>query len=327
MATQITIEKILSEYGRYYEQAGQNRNRLFRALMQAPETLEKLSTSVKTDDTIYRMANFQFEKLMQPFKKAFTPKGGVEFFPNEIRLRQIKVDLDLFPHDIEDSWLGFLGGDQVKDLTQFPIVRWIMEEYIANQVQEEKELDAVYKGVHDPNGTNPADTIDGIKVQLLKGAKADYPINVISGIGKFTESSIFEQLENYDEAIAELYTGKPLIHFVAQKWVRKFKQSKRMSGYYFIDGPDKIDDRIDFTNHTVVGLPSMNGTDDIFSTFKGNLIHVSKRNFGSANFDMQKHDRQVKILTDWWEGIGFACNQMVWTTTETVGVETSGSGS
>jgi hypothetical protein len=228
MATQVTIEKILSEYGRYYEQAGQNRNRLFRALMQAPETLEKLSTPIKTDDTIYRMANFQFEKLMQPFKKAFSPKGGVEFFPNEIRLRQIKVDLDLFPHDIEDSWLGFLGGDQVKDLTQWPIVRWIMEEYIANQVQEEKELDAVYKGVHDPDGTNPVDTIDGIKVQLLKGAKADYPINVISGIGKFTNESIFEQLEKYDEKIAELYTGKGQIDGLKNRTIksRQYRKSR-----------------------------------------------------------------------------------------------------
>jgi hypothetical protein len=320
--TDINIELILSEFGKYYEQAGQNRQRLFRALMQAPETLLKLSIPIKTKDTIYRMANFQFQKLMQPFQKAFTPQGGVKFFPNEIRLRQIKIDLDLFPHDIEDSWLGFLGGDSSRDLTSWPIVRWLMEEYIVNQVQEEKELDAIYKGVYNPAGTTPSDTMDGIKQQLLKGVNADYPINVIDGIGEFSEDTIFDQLEEYDEKISELYQGKPLVHYVAQKWVRKFQQAKRANGYYFIDGPNKIDASIDFTAHVVVGLPSMNGTNDIFTTFKDNLIHVTKRDFSLANFDMQKFDRQVKLLLDWWEAVGFACNQMVWTTSETVAGET-----
>ena len=328
MNTQITIERILTEFGRYYEQAGQNRQRLFRALMQAPETLQKLSTPIKTEDTIYRMANFKFQKLMQPFRKAFEPQGGVEFFPNEIRLRQVKVDADFFPHDIEDSWLGFFGGTDVKNLAEWPIVRWMMEEYIANQVAEEKELDVIYKGVWDETGNTPADTMDGIKVQLLKGATADYPINIIKGIGELDKIGIFDQLEAYDEQISELYTGKPLIHFVAQNLVRQFQKAKRANGYYMIDSPAKIDASIDFTAHLVVGLPSMNGTKDIFTTFKNNLVHVTKRSFGSANFDMQKHDRQVKVLTDWWEGVGFACNQMVWTTEETVAEtlsETSGS--
>jgi hypothetical protein len=60
--------------------------------------------------------------------------------------------------------------------------------------------------------------------------------------------------------IAELYTGKKLIHFVAQKWVRAFKSAKRANGYYFIDGASKINSEIDFTEHVVIGLPSMNGT-------------------------------------------------------------------
>jgi len=332
MATQITIERILAEYGRYYEQAGQNRNRLFRALMQPSVTLDKLSTQMKTEDTIFRMANFKFQRLMQPFRKQFEPQGGVEFFPNEIRLRQIKVDLDMYPHDIEDSWLGFLGGDSSRNLTDWPIVRWIMEEYIANQVQEEKELEVIYKGVYKPTGNSPIDTMDGIKQQLINGANADYPINVIDGIGAFDEATIFNQLEEYDKKLPPLYTGKPLIHFMSENNVRLFLTKKREKGFYFISSPNQIDASIDFTNHVVVGLPSMNETNDIFTTFRNNVIHVSKRSFGSANLDMQKYDRQVKILTDWWEGIGFACNQMVWTTRETLtpltpAPETSGSGS
>lgn len=323
MSTTFNTADIIKQYGDYYENSGQNLNRLKSALMQPSVTLEKCTTPMKTEDTIFKLANPVFTKLIQPFKKSFDPKGGVTFHPNEIRLRQIKVDTDLYPNDIEASWLGFLAGKD-KNLKDWPIVRWMMEVYILNQVQEDKELYAVYKGVYDENGTSPEDTMDGLRVQLINGAKNEkYPIHVIRGIGALNKSTILDQIEAYDDQISDLYTGKPVIHFMSQKWVKFLKRDKRSKGYYFINSPQEIDDTIDFTAHVVCGLPSMAGTNDLFSTFKENVLHLTKRGFSGASLDVQLHDRQVHILGDWWEGIGFACNQLVWTTAETVEQEDS----
>jgi len=57
---------------------------------------------------------------------------------------------------------------------------------------------------------------------------------------------------------------------------------------------------------------------------KENLIHVVKRrtDYDAARIDLQKDGRSVNMLADWWEGIGFGCNQLVWTTAETVGTTT-----
>lgn len=327
--TTFSVEDIVKEFRDYYLNSGQNLNRLKSALRQNSVTLEKFSTPILTRDTVYQMANPIFESIIQPFRKKFEPSGGVKFHPNEIRLRQIKVDLNLYPHDIEDNWLGFLAGDGSGDLKSWPITKWMMEEYIAKQVQEDKELHAVYKGKYKREGKKPEDTMDGLNEQLIKGANdPDYPIHVVHGIGELSKEKIFDQLESFDDAISELYNGKSVIHFMSPKWVKFFKRSKRANGFYFINSPNEINDGIDFTAHIVCGLPSMNGTDDIFATFKENILHLKKRGFNSANVSVQQHDREVHILGDWWEGVGFACNQLVWTTAETVNQasETSASG-
>jgi hypothetical protein len=326
----LTLDMIIQEFGDYYLNSGQNLSRLKEALRQPSVTLEQFGTRITTKDTVYQMANPIFQPLIQPFRKQFEPKGNVDFHPVEIRLQRVKVDNEMYPHDIEDTWLGFLSGDSSRSLQDWPVVKWYLEHYIAPQVKSDKELHAVYKGVYSAIGTTPSDTMDGLKIQLIRGANdAQYPINVIDGIDVFTESTIFDQLEKYDNKISELYKNVPLIHFVSPNWVRAFKTAKRANGFYYIESANEINDRIDFTNHIVVGLPSMSGTNDIFTTVKENLMHVVKRksDYDAANVDIQKSDRQVKLLCDWWEAIGFGCNQLVWTTTETVTEETSGSGS
>jgi len=318
----ITIEQILEEYGRYYENAGQNLTRLKRAFMQPGVSLQ-YATSIPTNDTIFKLANPLYQPVLQAFQRDFTPRGGVKFVPNPIELHPIKIDFPFYPTDIEASWLGFLAGDSSRTLESWPIVKYMLEEYLMNQAAEDKELNGVYKGIWKDPQTGVAglsiNCMDGLQKALRKGAQnPDCQINVIDGMGQLNEDTVFDQLEFYDKRIAELYTGKKLIHFVAQKWVRAFKTAKRANGYYFIDSQSKINSEIDFTEHIVIGLPSMNGTNDIFTTLKENILHLFKRDLNKIHVDIQKFDRQIKFLIHWWEAVGFACNAMVWTSRESI---------
>jgi hypothetical protein len=319
---ELSIEQILEEYGRYYEQAGQNLSRLKRAFMQPSETLQ-YATSIPTNDTIFKLANPLFQPVLQAFQRGFTPRGGVKFVPNPIELHPIKIDYKFYPTDIEGSWLGFLDGDSSRTIEKWPIVKYMLEEYLMNQAIEDKELNGVYKGIWQEPQEGVAglsmNSMDGLKKALKKGAEhEDCRVNVIEGMGELDETSIFDQLEFYDNKISELYNGKKLIHFVAQKWVRAFKTAKRANGYYFIDSASKINAEIDFTDRIVVGLPSMNGTKDIFTTMKSNMLHLRKRDLNRVYVDIQKQDREVKFLIHWWEATGFACNAMVWTSKESL---------
>jgi hypothetical protein len=80
----ITTAAIIAEYGAYYQDAGQNKKRILTMLSQGRQ-ITGLATPIKTDDTIFRLANATFRSLVQPFQKTFTQKGGVEIVPNEIR--------------------------------------------------------------------------------------------------------------------------------------------------------------------------------------------------------------------------------------------------
>ena len=331
MASTLTIQKLIDEYEKYYLDYGQNKGRLIRSLVQPAETVERYARRITTKETTYRMANYEFGSVIQPFTSNFTPISDIEFHPNEILLQEMKVNVSITPHDIEQGYLGFMAGDETRTLKEWPIVRWLLEYYIAEQIQADRELQLVYKGKKVIGGTTPETCMDGIKEQLIKGAAADYPINIISSNGGLKEVSIFDQIEAFDKQIPDLYVGKPVTIYVAPKWVREYRQAQRDRGIYQINvnSANEIDARIDFTNHRVVGLPSMVNTDDIWASVDNNLLWLTKREGNLSQSSIQLHHYNVDIMLDWWEALGFACNKMVWTTEETLKPlsQTSGSGS
>jgi hypothetical protein len=328
MASIVDIQKLASSFESYYLDYGQNKNRLIRSLVQPSVTVEKHAIQRKIRETVYRMANYEYGSVIQPFTPNFTPISSIEFFPNEIQLQEMKVNMSITPHEIEDGYLGFMDGDQTKTMSTWPIVRWLIEEYVTPKIQEDRELKLVYTGKKVVGGTTPESCMDGIKQQLIKGTTSDYPINTITGIGTLNETTIFDQIEAFDKQIPDLYVNKPVTIYVAEKWERAFRQAQRDKGIYQINvnGANQIDTMIDFTNHKVVGLPSMIGTDDMWASINNNLLWLTKREGNLAQASIQLHHYNVDILLDWWEALGFACNKMVWATAETVS-QTSGSGS
>lgn len=322
MASVLTTTQIVTEYGQYYVKEGQNRSRLFRALQQMPVTLEQHARHIRTTETKYRMANYKTGAVLQPFSTTFNPISDLEFIPNQIDLQKIKVNVRITPDEIEDMWLGFMSGNTTRNKKDWPIVRFLMEDYIAKQIGEDRENNMVYKGIRNNGGSTPGSCLDGIKKQLMDGAnKAEYPINVITGIGALDESSIFDQIEAFDEALPQIYRNQPVTIFVSPKWFRAFMKDRRSQTFYQLRNENDLDAAIDFTGgrHRIVALPSMAGTDDLWATTPGNLLWLTIRDMNTSSAEMQAIHYDVDIMLDWWEGIGFACNQEVWVSAETVG--------
>jgi hypothetical protein len=322
MASVLTTTQIVSEFGQYYVKEGQNRSRLIRSLQQMPETLEKYARHIRTTETAYRMANYRHGSVLQPFTTTFNPVSEIEFIPNEIKLQKIKVNARFTPDEIEDSWLGFMSGNTTRNKKDWPIVRFLMEEYLAKQIGVDREELMVYKGVRNNAGSTPSACMDGIRKQLIDGAnKSEYPIHVIQGIGALDEDSIFDQIEKFDESLPSLYRTQPVIIFVSPKWFRAFMKDRRAQTFYQLRNENDLDTAIDFTGgrHRLVALPSMEGTNDLWATVPDNLLWLTIRDMNTASAEMQAIHYDVDVMLDWWEGIGFACNQMVWATAETVG--------
>ena len=321
----ITVSSIVTEYGNYYVKGQNNMSRLMRQLTQGSATLNIPGIRhIVTEETQYQAANVVGQSVVQAYQQGYTPKGGATFVPNTIDLARMKVDQTITPDTIEDNWLGFLAGDSQK-LKEWPIVRYMLEEIIAKEVEKDRELSMVWGGVKASPVSGTAGAASGAmngfkKILTLGAAKTAYPIHSVTGVGALTAADIHDQLEEFEDALPKMFKNIPMTFFVSPEMEEAFLRKKRALGFYQLTADTQIHSKIDFTAHTVVGVPSMAGTAFLFATMPGNILHLVKRNKDVRNFDVQADKRNVCILGHWWEGIGFVDNDLVYTTAETIAV-------
>lgn len=321
----ITVTDIVTEYGAYYENAGQNKDRLKKLLMQPVET-EKYCTVVTTEDTTWKLGKSLIEKILQPFQNGWTPKSAASFKPNVINLRKLKVDEEFNPDDIEDTWLGFLAANEM-DRKNWPVVRYLIEELYINKLFEDWENEAIFKGVYDaptPNvAGDPADVIDGFRKLIIDGIN-DSTINRVTLSSALAADNIFESVETFADSISGVYKNKSMNLFMSPTWARAYKRDKR-NEFGYTD--NNLSGAVDFTNLSVIGLPSMEGSNVIFTTPKENMFVLNGRRSKSPAFTIEGLKRMVYFYTDFWKGVGFGLNEAVWAYIPDSELNGSGSGS
>ncbi len=318
----ITTSAIVQEYGAYYIDAGQNKKRILMMLSQGRE-ITGFATPIKTDDTIFRLANATFRTLVQPFQKTFTQKGGVDIVPVEIRTYRFKIDDEFMPDELYATWLGFLTQKSV-DRKDWPFVKWLIEVYYARQIDQDMELNEYYKGIYQPPviGQPGADGtgMNGLKKLIVDGVNIG-KINSIN-IGALDKATIFDQVESFTDSIAEVYQGIKMNVFMSRYWYKKYLQDKRAQSFYQRTSDADIDGSIDFTPLDVKPLASMVGTSDMFCTPVQNFLHISPATLTKNMFKLEESKRSVAVMADWSEGLGFGINEVVWTN-----IRPTGSGS
>jgi len=306
------LTDILTEYGAYYEKAGQNKKRVLRLLLQAAVT-EAQMTPMKTDDTVFKLANATIDDIVQPFQKGWTPKEATAFTANELRLFPLKVDEEIYPDDIEASWLGFLASNDL-DRSKWPLVRFIIEEFYIPKIQDNIELKEIFHGEYaEPTpGTAGATgtSMNGLGKMIRDGLEAGTINNI--DLGSLTAENIFDKVEEFADNISEVYQGVKMNVFMSQTWYKRYMRDKRAQGFYDYGSDKSITSGIDFTPQSVVGLPSMHGSDVIWASPKSNIISLSKKSQNKTKFKIETLKRQVFFMTDFWKGVGFGINGAVW---------------
>lgn len=312
----IIATDIVTKFGAYYLEEGQNMDRLKTALRQKSVT-PSICTPMITESDMYRSANVALGEVVQAFQKGFTPKGDLTFEPNEIRLRNIKVDVAIDPDDVKAKWLGFLASLTEQDRTQWPIVRYLLEVHLAQQIPHDMETKAYFKGVYAaPTAGTPGNAsaaLDGFKKLIDDGLTAG-TVNALTLGAPLAASNIFDSVEKIAENVLTAnpaLEGMPIDVCMAPSWIRAYYRDKRNTHGTDVNYSTTGINTVDFIpNFRLVGLPSMEGTSYIFATPADNKVHLRKSN-GMSTPNVQLFDRQVKVLVDWYEGIGFLYNQLV----------------
>ncbi|WP_289659490.1 hypothetical protein [Flavobacterium panacagri] len=304
---------LVAAFGAYYIPEGQDMDRLKSALRQTTVTPNTAKPIIYDGET-YRFSNVIFQEIVQQFQKKFTPKGDLTFKPNEIRLRNMKVDLSLFPDDVKASWLGFLGSLTEQERKNWPIVRYMIEKEVIPQLKSDLETKAYFKGVYvaPTAGTagSTSGTIDGIKKLLDDGLTAG-TMKAVALSEVPTNANRFEMIEEFADGIDELLLQVPTSIYMSTKNLRSYLRDKRNTHGTDVNyEAGKI--TVDFAdNLKLVGLPSMAGSEYMWATPDDNYLYLRRVN-GMSEPKVEEALREVFLMLDWWEGLGFGYNELVY---------------
>lgn len=308
----MTITDIIIEYGAYYKKNPENMKRIFKMLLAKTRTQEVL-TPLITEDTRYQASKSTMTRILQPFQKAFTPISGLTVKPVVINLFEMKADMQETPHDFEATWLGFLTGEDI-DVKQWPFVRWFIEEYIIPQIHQDYELNEVYKGVYaapTPGTAGAVSTsMDGIGKTIADAIIAGTMTPIVTGMPSLTPATWCDQVESYADAINQNYWDVPMNLCMSKTLERRFLRGYKAK---YGSNTDYKDSKgtVEFTNLNIIGLPSMNGKNRIWSTPTGNAVQLTKKPKNMDTIQVENVDRTLKMYTDFWRGAGFLVNEVV----------------
>lgn len=308
----MTVADIITEYGAYYRKNPENMRRIFSMLLGKTTTSEVL-TPIVTEDTLYQAAKTFMTRVLQPFQKTYTPIDPLTVKPAKIQLYEMKVDIQETPHDYEAMWLGFLTGEDI-DVKKWPFVRWFIEKYILPQLKQDYERNEVYKGVHalpTPGTPGAAGTaMNGIGKVIADAITAGEMVPIVTGAPSATNTTWVDQVEAFADAINTNYWGVPMNLCMSQALERRFHRGYKAKYGKDTDYRDSKG-QVEFTNLTIVGLPSMNGRNRIWCTPPENAVRLIKKPKNMEGMQVENVDRTLKMYTDFWSGVGFLVNEAV----------------
>ncbi|AWW32433.1 hypothetical protein DN752_21060 [Echinicola strongylocentroti] len=308
------VQDIITEFGAYYINQGQNLSRLVKILNEKSVT-ENAFTTVVTDDTLYRGGKSTIGRLLQPFQKGWTPIGNVGFTPIAIPQYPFKMDHEEYPDDLEATWLGFLA-DESLNRSEWPFIRWLVEVHLLPQIKEDYELNEIFSGVYvapTPGTAGAAGTaMNGIK-EIRNTHISDGRITPITIGALETDPQAFvEQIESFSDQINTRYWMQNMELNMSQTLAKRYRR-----GYRKLYGKDTdfdgVKSSVEDTNIMVVGKPSHEGSDIIWCTPKSNAIRLLKKSQNMNRVRIETAKREVSIFTDFYSGIGFLIPEIVFT--------------
>lgn len=305
MASIITIANLVTDFGNYYINGGQDVNDLLLPLRTGDDFYADLAVKSKKaaheDDSVWRRALVDTARVVQPWKSTYSPtttSGSIE--PLATLIRTWKPDRTEVPSEtLHENWLQFME-DMNYEPKEWPFIRWFMEVYIMQQIVEDMNTvswSGVYSAVS--AGTSPgtlAQTVDGIKTKLAAHITAGWitPIALGSVTG-LTDSQYCEYVEDFVAQISAKLLKKPCILKLSDTNVRKYRRGYRDLHGKELDFQGQKQMIVD-TNVEIKGYQAMNGSQRMYLTEIGNDKKVLPLRDEMGKIWIEAQEYAVKIL-------------------------------
>lgn len=328
MGSTIDSTELATEFGEYMSQFNIQLE-IYKKITQPTESQKYMTT--KMGITSWKASTAIITSVVQQFVAKWTPLGSSKFTPIEIQNRRHKVNLPITPDDITDSWLSYLYNEQVTP-DQMPVTRYIVEQLLRPKIDEDIELKLIATGIYaalgavteGQAGQATGKSMDGYLTILqdlaavpTNAANWYVPTAAVLGAGvtEVTATNVVDVIEayaNWLKGIAPLYHAKGMNIFIDPEIEEMFQfryrdlfpTTKNADGR--LKGPD-------FSKLTFVPLEAMRGSGIFFSTPKENFIRLIHENEagGATRLFFQVENYDVKVFAEFWLGVGFAVEELI----------------
>lgn len=328
----MNLDEVIAEFDARYTNHGQTKKDVKVQLFQPSET-EKYFNQIPKKEDYHRKAYATMDRVLQAFTKEFVPNSSAQFRPWETKLGTFKIDDQVSPDDVRESWLGFWAKLEEKDRAKWPILLWYVNNLLIPQSHEDFETEVAYWGwqmtdrvaVPTVDGStfvreisNVAGTVmpanasmDGIRTQMIK-MNAIGRLQVINTGTPDADDELFcTQIEEWFAQIPRLVRRRLKNVFMSEDLTERYQEGRRLK--YNLQYSQVTDmSKIKESSAKVVGLPSMEGSNKWWTTLEENRTRPTHTE-NKGVFDRQKVDRYVKLLTDFKKVICFDVPELVFT--------------
>ena len=273
-------------------------------------------------NTDYKAAASLMTEVSQAFTAAWTPKGGAKFTPIVIPYRRHKINVNIKPAEVINSWLTYLY-EQGKTPAEQPITRYIAEALILPKVQDDVTRVMLGKGKYvEPSatakdgdeGTSAAASMDGIETILVEDkagetrkfnhfAQAKDPFTL-------TGQNLLDYVAAFAKAVGKYFVNKPLI-YCSEEFLEHYQaQDFAVNGKYT---GQNVGNRVRFSGFSFQPMKCMYGSPILFCTPKSNLtMLVDYASASNCINDFQKFNYDVHVFGEYSMSVGFKIAEAVY---------------
>jgi hypothetical protein len=313
------IVQVKTAFENFFLQQGQTTADLIKQRLYGFESAKLFSQRICESDK-YRASEHQMSSIIQAFQKKHTPKGNLKFLPVEIEQFHIKGDTTESPDDFEGSWLSFLQGDGVNRET-WPIAKWYLDQVYLPKCQEDLEMNEIGAGIATPAVPGVAGpdggALDGIQTIIKRHIASGRTTPLGLGAIPALDGDFVKYMEDFGKMIRTSYWSKPMSVVMSENLVRKYQ-----TGMRDLRGRDIRSDesslKIEFTQLSIVGVPSMNYQHDmitpcemIWATPTENAVMLRKPIRRENMIQVERLNRELMFEMDTWLGIGFNIPELI----------------
>jgi hypothetical protein len=298
----LDISAINTELGAYWRVY---QKEIWRKLFTELE-LEKYMRKVPNVTDEYVVPSSSNTELLQPFQKAWTPKGSVAFDARINKVRQIKIDYLLDSMDeIYRSYLAFMA-DETTERKNWPLVKYIVMNHIIPGMREElNQISATGNYAAPTPGTAGAylTSTDGILTIVADEITATNLTPITTGV--VTQSDALDKFETFNDSMPVKYRDMAGVILCSATLARYYQRDYRANfgSFNALDSKDNL--KLDATKKVIVGLECFEGSQRMLFTPQNNLLCMYDKIDVPSSFEFQVENRTVKILGDFKRGYGF----------------------